>query len=96
MIHRNLLIAVGFRPWQDELNKALDHSMDKKMLYRRVAVKWMSPDDSRFILDVKSDVNIWSYARLRSVKPGHAELDLALLKKLPEWPLIEQINSLTG
>lgn len=96
MIHRNIMLAVNFRPWEDGLNKALDHSMDKKMLFRRVAVKWMPVDDSRFILDVKSNVNIWSYDRLRSVKPPEAEVSPDTLRCLPEWPLIQQINSLTS
>jgi hypothetical protein len=91
MIHRNVLGIAKYRPWIDEKERGLDNSMDSKCLRRNVATKKMGTSPSKFILDIKTAENIWSYNRLRSVKPGEQDLPLSYLKVLPEWDAIQAL-----
>lgn len=92
LIHRNVLSVAKFRPWIDEKEKGLDNSMDTKLLRKTVATTKLSWDDRRFIVDLKSDVNIWSYKRLRAVKPGETDQPLSIMACLPEWPAIQRLK----
>lgn len=97
MIHRNVLSISDYRPWVDEKEKGLDNSMDKKTLLRRVAAKKLQTTKTRFILDVKTQENIWSYSRLRQVKPAEQDQPLTYLACLPEWGAIQALRAeLTG
>jgi hypothetical protein len=91
MIHRNVLSIAKYRPWIDEKERGLDNSMDSKVLRRNVLTKKMGTSPSKFILDIKTAENIWSYNRLRSVKPGEQDLPLSYLKVLPEWDAIQAL-----
>ncbi len=93
LIHRNVLSTAGFRPWMDEKEKGLDNSMDTKTLKRVVSTTRLGTSSSKFIVDLKSDVNIWSYKRLRSVKPGEQDQPLSIMACLPEWAAIQRLKS---
>jgi hypothetical protein len=93
LLHRNVMMAQGYRPWIDVKEKGLDNSMDQKTLMRRVETHKIAWSMSKFILDIKSPENIWSYKRLRAVKPNEPNLDVKLLRVLPEWDAIQALKS---
>jgi hypothetical protein len=92
LIHRNVLSVAKYRPWIDEKEKGLDSSMDAKLLKRVVQTTRIGAGAAKFIVDLKSDTNIWSYKRLRQVKPGETDQPLSLMACLPEWAEIQRLR----
>jgi hypothetical protein len=92
LLHANLMRRVGMRPWIDTKERGLDNSMDIRTLRGRVLTHKMDWNAKQFLVDIKTQENIWSYTRLRSVKPNEPDLEAErFMSLLPEWESIKAL-----
>lgn len=93
LLHRNLLKLAEYRPWNETKEKGLDRSMDDKILRGNVLVEKLTTNVARWIVDIKSQENIWSYNTLRGVKAAIPDLPTEqYMRLLPEWEAIKALT----
>jgi hypothetical protein len=91
MISKKVFERVAFQAWNNNLNKGLDASLTATLRKISVYPKVLScKEDNIFVIDVKSETNIWGYKNFIREKTETKKL---LRSYLPE-PIVKQLEAL--
>ena len=89
MVHRDLLPASG-RPWDDRVNRGLDHSMATRCQLPAATI--VPASELNVAVDVKTADNLWSFDHLAGSFRLGVRVDPKPLWEIPEWDMIQALR----
>lgn len=68
MIHRTLLEMMGWKLWDNKINKGLDNNSVFAFMRRGIDYKQVPSMERPGVIDIKSDTNIWPFNHLLGIE----------------------------
>lgn len=94
LIRKDILEQLGYKIWESNLSKTLDASMTRTIKdCVKTPLVLSCEKDGVFLMDIKSEVNIWSYEVYRSNHYRPAELSVVFSDNMP-FSIFQSISQL--
>jgi hypothetical protein len=91
LLHKRVIEKHGFHPWPEGLRRALDANMHRKL---GLPLHYLlTCTEEAFLVDVKTDVNIWPFEKLKKVYGLYSLSTEGNLDTLPEWEMIRELGA---